>query len=117
MILFFISWKPLGDPPAPYNLALAVVVLIVIFSQAIFSAMQDWSAHRIMNSIMSLLPEEATVMRDGELKTIPSQELVVGDIVTMSIGQKVPADMRILKCSADLKFDRAVLTGTFTHPV
>lgn len=111
VIIFFISWKPLGNPPAPYNLALAVVVLLVIFSQAIFSGLQDWSAQKVMSSILDLLPKNAVVMRDGEAKSIPASELVVGDVVQLSTGQKVPADMRIIKASHDLKFDRAVLTG------
>ncbi|BGP00420.1 hypothetical protein RTG_02055 [Rhodotorula toruloides ATCC 204091] len=111
VIIFFISWRPLGNPPAPYNLALAIVVLIVIFSQAIFSALQDWSAQKVMDSIMSLLPENAVVLRDGQPREIPSSDLVVGDVVLLSTGQKVPADMRIIKASNDLKFDRAVLTG------
>lgn len=111
VIIFFISWRPLGNPPAPYNLALAIVVLLVIFSQAIFNALQDWSANRVMQSILSLLPENAVVVRDGEPKTVPSSDLVVGDIVVLTTGQKVPADMRILKASNDLRFDRSVLTG------
>jgi sodium/potassium-transporting ATPase subunit alpha len=85
--------------------------LIVIFFQAIFSALQDWSAQRVMDSILNLVPENAVVMRDGQPKSIPSNELVVGDVVQLSTGQKVPADMRIIKASNDLKFDKAILTG------
>jgi len=44
VIIFFICWRPLGDPdPQAYNLGLAILVLIVIFLQASFSAFQDWS--------------------------------------------------------------------------
>ncbi|SNX88120.1 K, P-type ATPase [Melanopsichium pennsylvanicum] len=111
VIVFFISWKPLGNPPQAYNLALAIVVLIVIFFQALFNAFQDWSTQKVMNSILHLLPENATVIRDGEHKTISASDLVVGDVCILSTGNKVPADMRIIKASADLKFDRAVLTG------
>ncbi|KAK4047193.1 hypothetical protein OIO90_006256 [Microbotryomycetes sp. JL221] len=111
VIIFFISWRPLGNPPAPYNLALAIVVIIVICFQAVFSGLQDWSAARVMDSILNLVPENAVVLRDGQLTTVPSSELVVGDVVQLSTGQKVPADMRIIKASNDLKFDRAVLTG------
>jgi sodium/potassium-transporting ATPase subunit alpha len=111
VIIFFISWKPLGNPPAPYNLALAIVVILVILMQATFSALQDFSAKRVMDSIMTLIPENASVLRDGVQTTVPSDQLVVGDIVQLSMGQKVPADMRIIKASSDLKFDRAILTG------
>lgn len=111
VIIFFISWRPLGNPPQAYNLALAIVVLIVIFFQAIFNAFQDWSTQKVMNSILHLLPENAVVIRDGEHKSISASELVVGDVCILSTGNKVPADMRIIKASADLKFDRSVLTG------
>jgi sodium/potassium-transporting ATPase subunit alpha len=111
VVIFFISWKPLGNPPAPYNLALAIVVMIVIVLQAVFSGLQDWSAQRVMASILNLQPETAVVLRDGQPKSIPSNELVVGDVVQLSTGQKVPADMRIIKASNDLKFDKSILTG------
>ena len=111
VIIFFISWKPLGDPPQPYNLALAIVVLIVIFFQALFAAFQDWSTQQVMNSIMNFLPENADILRDGKPMTVPSSEIVVGDVVQLSLGQKVPADMRLIETSSDLKFDRSILTG------
>ncbi len=64
-----------------------------------------------MNSILNLVPENSLVLREGELRTIPSADLVTGDIVQLSTGNKVAADMRIIKASSDLRFDRAVLTG------
>lgn len=47
VIVFMISWRPLGNPPAPYNLALAIVILIVITFSAVFAAAQEWSAQRV----------------------------------------------------------------------
>jgi sodium/potassium-transporting ATPase subunit alpha len=118
VIIFFISWKPLGNPPAPYNLALAIVVLLVILMQAVFSGFQDWSAQKVMSSILTLIPENAVVWRDGQKVSVPSSELVVGDLVELSLGQKVPADMRIIKASNDLRFDKSILTGeSFPTPL
>lgn len=112
VIIFFICWRPLGDPhPQPYNLGLAILVLIVIFLQACFSAFQDWSTKRTMQSILDLLPSEALVCRGGSLQRVNATDLVVGDIVSISIGNKVPADLRLLSTSGDVRFDRAVLTG------
>ncbi|KAJ5424169.1 ATPase P-type K/Mg/Cd/Cu/Zn/Na/Ca/Na/H-transporter [Penicillium cf. griseofulvum] len=111
VVIFFICWKPLSDPPSPQNLAMAVLILIVIALQASFSAFQDWSTARVMNSILDLLPAEAMVMRDGKLTHLPASELVAGDIVQIGIGNKVPADMRLLTSSGDVRFDRAILTG------
>lgn len=111
VIVFFVCWKPLSDPPSPTNLALAILVILVILLQAGFSAFQDWSTSRTMKSITDLLPSEALVMRDGQLKKMPASELVSGDIVHIKIGNKVPADLRLISHSGDIRFDRAVLTG------
>jgi sodium/potassium-transporting ATPase subunit alpha len=111
VIIFFLCWRPLSSPPSITNLALAILVIIVIFLQASFSAFQDWSTRRVMNSILALLPSEALVLRDGELVKISAADLVVGDIVQISIGNKVPADLRLLESSGDIRFDRSVLTG------
>ena len=56
-ILVFISWKPLGQPPAVANLALGIVLAAVFVIQAAFNAWQDFSSSRVMNSITSMLPE------------------------------------------------------------
>lgn len=112
VIIFFICWRPLGDPnPAAYNLGLAILVLIVIILQACFSAFQDWSTKRTMKSILDLLPSDALALRDGSFVKIPSSDLVAGDIVRISIGNKVPADIRLLSSSGDIRFDRSMITG------
>ncbi|KAJ5902259.1 hypothetical protein N7495_002787 [Penicillium taxi] len=111
VIIFFVCWKPLSNPPSVTNLAMAVLVMIVIALQVVFSVFQDWSTKRVMNSILNLLPSDALVLRDGNLIQIPATELVTGDIVHISIGNKVPADMRLLQSSGDVRFDRAILTG------
>ncbi|KAL7797376.1 hypothetical protein V8C37DRAFT_419711 [Trichoderma ceciliae] len=111
VVIFFICWRPLSNPPSPTNLALAILVLIVILLQAGFSAFQDWSTSRTMKSITDLLPSEALVLRDGQLMKLRASELVSGDVVHLQIGNKVPADMRIISHSGDLRFDRAILTG------
>jgi sodium/potassium-transporting ATPase subunit alpha len=111
VVIFFICWKPLSNPPSAQNLAMAVLILIVIALQAGFSAFQDWSTKRVMNSILDLLPAEAMVMRDEKLIHLPATDLVAGDIVHIGMGNKVPADMRILQSSGDVRFDRAILTG------
>ncbi|KAG6816182.1 hypothetical protein H0H87_008056 [Tephrocybe sp. NHM501043] len=111
VIIFFICWRPLSDPPSPTNLALAIVVILVILSQAAFSGFQDWSTGRIMNSILDLLPSECVVIREGQTSRIPVSELATGDVVMLSVGNKVPADIRLIETSGDVRFDRAVLTG------
>jgi sodium/potassium-transporting ATPase subunit alpha len=64
-----------------------------------------------MKSINNLIAEEAVVIRDGERQTVPAANIVVGDLILLSMGDRVPADMRIVQVSSDLKFDRSLLTG------
>jgi sodium/potassium-transporting ATPase subunit alpha len=103
--------KPLGEPPEAANLALAVVLLIVIMVQAVFNAWQDFSTSRVMASIKGMLPSDVLVLRDGGQTKVPAKELVPGDLVTISMGEKVPADLRLIEVSTDLQFDRSILTG------
>lgn len=85
--------------------------MIVIFLQASFSAFQDWSTSRVMKSILNLLPSEALVIRNGVPTKMSASKLVIGDVVQVKLGNKVPADLRLIQVSNDLKFDRSVLTG------
>ncbi|KAG6862668.1 hypothetical protein C0993_002072, partial [Termitomyces sp. T159_Od127] len=71
----------------------------------------DWSTSRIMNSMLDLPPSENLVIRGEKPMKIPASELAVGDIVRLNVGNKVPADVRLIETSSDLRFDRAVLTG------
>ncbi|KAG6876008.1 hypothetical protein C0992_001424 [Termitomyces sp. T32_za158] len=112
VIIFFICWRPLGNPdPQPTNFSLSILIIIVILCQASFSAFQDWSISRIVNSILYLMPSECIVIREGRTSRIPAADLAVGDLVMLSVGNKVPADMRLIETSDDLRFDRSVLTG------
>ncbi|KAI9681771.1 MAG: hypothetical protein M1829_000516 [Trizodia sp. TS-e1964] len=110
-ILVFISWKPLGEPPAPANLALAVVLLIVFVVQAVFNAWQDWSSSRVMASITTMLPDNCLLLRDGVQVRALAFDIVPGDVLFIKAGNKLPADVRFLEISSDAKFDRSILTG------
>jgi sodium/potassium-transporting ATPase subunit alpha len=92
-------------------MALAILVIIITLLQATFSAFQDWSTQKVMNSILDLLPSEASVLRDGKMVRLPASELVTGDVIHITIGNKVPADLRIITHSGDVRFDRSILTG------
>ncbi|PWY93909.1 Na/K ATPase alpha 1 subunit [Aspergillus sclerotioniger CBS 115572] len=110
-VLVFISWKPLGQPPAAANLALAIVLLAVFFIQAAFNAWQDWSSSRVMASITAMLPESCLVLRNGSLNVVSAPDIVPGDVVHLKAGNKLPADVRLVGVSNDVTFDRSILTG------
>lgn len=110
-ILVFIAWRPLGKPPAPANLALAIVLLAVFFIQAAFNMWQDWSSARVMASIKTMLPEHCQVIRDGHEMSLLAEQIVPGDILLIKAGNKLPADVRFISVNPDTKFDRSILTG------
>ena len=61
---------------------------------------------------MEYTPDEATVIRDGITGRVHSNELVPGDIVRVAVGDKIPADCRVVSItSASFTIDQAVLTG------
>ncbi|KAJ6535770.1 calcium ATPase transmembrane domain M-containing protein [Mycena capillaripes] len=111
-VVTILSYQPLGGAnPAVFNLGVAVLLLLVIAISSTFYSLVDFHASRVMKSIKSLIAQDATVVRGGTRQVIKAADLVVGDIVIMSIGERVPADLRIFEASSDLKFDRSLLTG------
>lgn len=110
-ILVFVAWKPLGQPPAQANLALAIVLVAVFVIQAAFNAWQDWSSSRVMASITTMLPDSCLILRDGARVTVIASDIVPGDILYIKSGNKLPADVRFVEISSDAKFDRSILTG------
>lgn len=114
-ILVFVSWKPLGQPPAVANLALGIVLIAVFFIQAAFNGWQDYSSSRVMASITAMLPEASSVLRDGSRVSIPASELVPGDTLIIRTGSKIPADVKFIEVSHDLSIDRSVVTGKETR--
>ncbi len=61
---------------------------------------------------MQYAPDEANVFRSGRLCRIPASQIVPGDIVSVSVGDKIPADCRLLSVSSSsFRVDQAILTG------
>lgn len=92
------------------TLALAIVLIIVILITSGFQTYQEGQADSVMASLMQMAAEDSFVVRGGRTFKIPSADLVPGDIVKVSVGEKVPADLRILEAS-ELKVNNAPLTG------
>ncbi|MDW8245253.1 MAG: HAD-IC family P-type ATPase [Sandaracinaceae bacterium] len=88
----------------------ALVIGIVVIINGIIGFVQEFRAERAIQSLGRLLVTEASVLRDGRPQRIPSASLVVGDIVFLSSGDGVPADIRLLE-SKELLVEEAALTG------
>ncbi|KAI8799653.1 calcium ATPase transmembrane domain M-containing protein [Cladochytrium replicatum] len=112
LIVTILSYQPLGGSnPQVFNLGVAALIFFIIVASSVFYAYVDYSSAQVMRSLQKLVATDATVIRDSVRVTIPSSEVVPGDLVSLSLGQRVPADIRIVECSADCKFDRSLLTG------
>ncbi|KAI6160374.1 P-type ATPase [Pisolithus thermaeus] len=85
--------------------------IFVIAISATFYTLVDSNAARLMQSVKTLIAEQACVIRDGQQQHIPAADIVVGDVVILNSGDRVPADLRVVQTSADLRFDRSILTG------
>lgn len=85
-------------------------IVFVIVSDAIFGTIQEWRASKNAEALKNVLSSESTVLRDNKEVVIKAEYLVPGDIVLLSSGDKVNADMRIIS-SHNLKSDESALTG------
>lgn len=86
------------------------VIVGVVIINAIIGFVQEGKAEKALSAIRRMLSLDATVLRDGKRKQIPAEELVVGDIVLLQSGDKVPADLRLLQVK-NLRIEEAALTG------
>ncbi len=88
----------------------AGVIFAIVLLNTIIGFIQERKAESAMESLMEMAAPKAEVKRQKEVKYIPARELVPGDIVLLSAGDKVPADARIIR-AANLKIEEAALTG------
>jgi len=88
----------------------AVVIFGVVLVNAIVGFVQETKATQAIAALVKRVTIRATVLRNGALQEVDSQELVPGDIVVLNAGDKVPADLRLLKLR-DLQIDESTLTG------
>lgn len=89
------------------------VILAVVVINALIGFVQEGKAEKALVSIREMLSLDAVVMRDGKKQTISAEELVPGDIVMMKSGDKIPADIRLVK-SKDFRVEESPLTGEST---
>lgn len=88
-----------------------VIFLILIFN-AVIGIYQDFNAENALKALKKLSISQASVLRDSVWQVIPSTDLVPGDIVKISTGNKVPADLRIISIDSVLfQVNQDILTG------
>jgi Ca2+-transporting ATPase len=88
----------------------AAAILLIVILNATLGVIQEQRAEQALAALKKLAAPDAKVMRDGERKSVPSPQLVPGDIVLLEAGNYVPADIRLLE-AANLRIEEAALTG------
>jgi len=86
------------------------VIIGVVVINAIFGFIQEGKAQAAMEAIRDMLAPNANVIRDEVRLEIPTKLLVVGDVVLIKSGDKVPADLRLIE-TKNLQIQEAILTG------
>jgi magnesium-transporting ATPase (P-type) len=87
-----------------------LVILAALLLNAVIGFVTEWRARRSLARLRALVVPEARVRRDGQVTTIPAADLVPGDVVLLEAGVQVPANARLIRCTA-LRIDESALTG------
>ena len=87
-----------------------IIILAVVLINAILGVFQESKAEKALEALQEMSKAQSKVIRDGKQISIPSEDLVVGDIIILEAGDSVPADARIIEC-ASMKIEEAALTG------
>ncbi len=99
----------------PQSITDFILIVVILLLNAIFGFFQEYKAEKALEALEKYLVPKAKVIRDGKVVEIPSTELVPGDIVIISEGDAVPADLRLFYVE-DLRIDESLLTGE-SYPV
>lgn len=86
------------------------VILAVVIGNAIIGFVQEGRAEQAMAAIREMLAPHCAVLRDGKRISVDADVLVLGDIVLVEAGDRVPADLRLIEARG-LKAEEAILTG------
>ena len=87
-----------------------IIIIAVVLLNAILGVVQESKAEAAIEALQTMTAATCKVIRDGKQISLPSSELVPGDIVVLEAGDAVPADGRIIE-NASLKIEEAALTG------
>lgn len=88
------------------------VILMILAANAAVGVITETNAEKALEELRAYQADVATVLRNGCFSILPATELVPGDIVEVSVGCKIPADMRMIEMlSNQVRVDQAILTG------
>ncbi|VDM36739.1 unnamed protein product [Toxocara canis] len=98
------------DTTVVINLYAAVVLILIVVVMCVVTFFEEKKAINVVRGFTNLLPTKCSVIRNGSQTIIDTEKIVVGDIVVIKCGARVPADVRILH-SVNLKIESSSVTG------
>ncbi|KAL5832027.1 hypothetical protein ACOSQ4_017381 [Xanthoceras sorbifolium] len=115
VISFVLAWYDGGEGGEMGVTAFVepLVIFLILIINAIVGVWQESNAEKALQALKEIQSEHATVVREGNrIHKLPARELVPGDIVELKVGDKVPADMRVVELiSSTLRLEQGSLTG------
>jgi Ca2+-transporting ATPase len=96
-----------------YDDAFSIILAVIIVSTVGF--IQEHQSEKSVQALTQFVSHKCHVIRDGQEREVLAEDLVQGDIVLLTRGNRVPADMRLIE-SLELRIDESLLTGE-SHPV
>lgn len=88
----------------------AIIIAVILTASIGLGFANEYAAERTSAKLQSTISQSAVVVRDGVARSIPSRELVPGDVVQVGLGSRVPADLRLIEAD-DLSCDESVISG------
>ncbi len=88
----------------------AIIIGVIVVFAALLGFIQEYRAERAMEALREMAAPTARVLRDGDESVIAAREVVPGDVVVLQVGDRIPADLRIIE-AVNLQADEAPLTG------
>src|SRR5918998_5879442 len=88
----------------------AIAITVIVLFAVVLGFVQEYRAERAIEALREMAAPAATVIRDGRERRVPARELVPGDVVLLSTGDKVPADVRLVE-AVNMQTVEAALTG------
>ena len=108
--LCFLAYIIAEDKTDKSNLYLGIVLAVVVFLTGVFSYMQSSKAASLMDDFKNMIPKKTDCCREGKFDKVDANTLVPGDIVRVTGGEQIPADLILFDCS-EMKVNNASLTG------